>query len=146
LFSGVDWRYNEFPNPAAHLVHCTAVEIMALPVVPAVAGSGILEVVMQGRAVMDSRESSIEDMEAWFNATGLILVSLPDPYWLMLHDRLVSTVENLATWSHKYSPLLLFNFKTVYNGYLYTEYANLQAITHAVWHHLGSGHVHHIQT
>lgn len=67
------------------------------------------------------------------NATGLILVSLPDPYWLMLHDRLVSTVEiGLQTWSHNCSPLTLFNFKATFNGLLFNEYANLLAITHAV--------------
>lgn len=96
--------------------------------------------------MMNSKESSIEDMEAWLNATGLILVALPDPYWLVLHDKLLSTVESLATWPHTYSPLTLFNFKATYNGHLYNGYANLLAITHSVWHHLGSGHVHHIQT
>ncbi|OXA58541.1 Mediator of RNA polymerase II transcription subunit 23 [Folsomia candida] len=146
FFSVVDWRYNEFPNPAAHVLHCTCIEIMAIPVVPSLAGSAILDVVMLGRAMMNSKESSIEDMEAWMNATGLILVSLPDPYWLMLHDRLVSTVEiGLQTWSHNCSPLTLFNFKATFNGLLFNEYANLLAITHAVWHHLGSGHLHHIQ-
>jgi mediator of RNA polymerase II transcription subunit 23 len=145
-FSGVDWRYNEFPNPAAHTLHCSCVEIMALPVAPAVAGNKLLDAVVQARCSMDSKNSSIEEMESWFSATGLILVTLPDSYWLPLHDRLKNTVEELKTWNHKFSPLVLFNFKTVYNGLLYSEYANVLAITHAVWHHLGSGHVHHIQT
>lgn len=132
FFSGVDWRYNEFPNPAAHVLHCTCIEIMALPAVASVAGSSLLDVVIHGRAMMNSKESSIEDMEAWMNAAGLILVSLPDPYWLVLHDRLVSTVENLKVWSHAGCPLTLFNFKATYNGHLYHEYASLLAITHAV--------------
>jgi mediator of RNA polymerase II transcription subunit 23 len=94
---------------------------------------------------MDANESNM-DVESWLNASGLLLVTLPDSYWLVLHDRIVSTVEKLSTWSHKYSPLELFNFKTVKNGYLYNEYANLLALTHAVWYHLGIGHFDKIQT
>jgi mediator of RNA polymerase II transcription subunit 23 len=145
LFWGVDWRYNEFPNPAAHILHCTCVELMALPVVPQIIGSALLDVIIQARAMMDPKESSIEDMEAWLNCTGLILISLPDPYWLTLHERLVATVEKLSSWPHSHSPLTLFNFKATYNGHLFNKYANLLAITHSVWHHLGSGHIHHIQ-
>jgi len=146
-FSSVDWRYNEFPNPAAHMLHCTCVEIMAIPVVPNIAGNKLLDAVVYGRSSMESRSPlSIEDMESWFSGTGLILVSLPDSYWLPLHDRLKAVVDQLQAWPHKYSPLTLFNFKTVFNGHLFSDYANLLAITHSVWHHLGSGHVHHIQT
>lgn len=118
---------------------------MALPVTPPVAATGILEVVTYNRAEIDANEYEM-DVESWFNASGLILVTLPDSYWLMVHDRVVSTVEKLANWAHKYSPIQLFNFKTVKNGYLYNEYANLLAITHAVWYHLGIGHMHHMQT
>lgn len=141
----MDWRFNEFPNPAAHVLHATCVEIMALPVAPEVVASEILDVLMSGRAEMDANEANMET-ESWFNATALILVALPDTYWLVLHERIVSTVEKFANWSHKYSPLQLFNFKTVKNGCLHNEYANLLAITHAVWYHLGIGHMHHVQT
>ncbi|ODN05213.1 Mediator of RNA polymerase II transcription subunit 23 [Orchesella cincta] len=145
FFAPVDWRFNEFPNPPAHVLHATCVEIMALPVTPTVAANGILEVMMCSRAEMDANEANM-DVESWFNSTGLILVTLPESYWLLLHERIVSTIEKLSTWSHKYTPLQLFNFKTVKNGFLYSEYANLLAITHAVWYHLGIGHMHHIQT
>jgi mediator of RNA polymerase II transcription subunit 23 len=136
--------FQEFPNPAAHVLHSTCVELMALPVVPTVVASAILEVVNQGRAVLDASESGAV-IESWFNATGLILVSLPDPYWLVLHDRLIATVEKLSQpWIHTYSPLRLFDFKSVHESYLYSEYASLLGITHALWHHLGTGHIHHI--
>lgn len=141
----MDWRFNEFPNPAGHVLHATCVEIMALPVVPVAAASGILEVMLCGRAEMDANENNV-DVESWYNATGLILVALPDSYWLVLHERLISTIEKLSTWTHKYSPLQLFNFKTVKNGLLHNEYANLLAVTHSVWYHLGIGHMHHVQT
>lgn len=141
----MDWRFNEFPNPSAHVLHATCVELMALPIEPSVVATGILEIMLCGRAEMDAKEANM-DAESWFNATGLILVTLPDTYWLVLHEKIVSTVEKLSKWSHKYSPLTLFNFKKVKNGFLYNEYANLLAITHAVWYHLGIGHMHHIQT
>ncbi|MEQ2188392.1 hypothetical protein GOODEAATRI_014467 [Goodea atripinnis] len=31
-FPNCDWRFNEFPNPAAHALHVTCVELMALAV------------------------------------------------------------------------------------------------------------------
>jgi len=118
---------------------------MALPVAPVSVANQILEVMMCSRAEMDANEANM-DVESWFNATGLILVTLPESYWLVLHEKIVATIEKLTTWPHKYTPLQLFNFKTVQNGSLYSEYANLLALTHAVWYHLGIGHMHHIQT
>ena len=125
---------------------------MGLPVLPSVAAEAIINVVLQGKAVMAAAANGNEnsagpvDLECWFNAAGLILVSLPESYWLSLHDRLVTTIESLATWKHKHSPLTLFNFKAVNSNGLYSEYANLLGICHAVWHHLGTGHIHHILT
>jgi len=144
FFTGVDWRYSEFPNPVAHVLYSTCLEIMALPVVPSQAASAIIQVVTQGRAFLDSTDMSTEQIEGWFSASGLILVSLPDSYWLVLHDKIMSTVEKLTSWSFKYSPLVLFNFKRVHNGFLYNEFSYLLALAHSVWHHLGTGHIYHI--
>lgn len=140
---GVDWRFNEFPNAVSHVLYCTALEILSIPVTPAVAASGLLDVIVHGRSFL--RSDSIEDMGGWMNAAGLILVSLPEPYWLVLHERLVTAVKSLENWKHQCSPLNLFNFKNTYSKKLYSEYANLLAITHSVWHHLGSGHLYQIQ-
>ena len=41
-----DWRFNEFPNAAAHALHATCVELMALPITGQVVGSALLDVVL----------------------------------------------------------------------------------------------------
>lgn len=47
-FPATDWRFNEFPNPAAHALYMTCVELMAVPVVPAVVGASLLDVIAKG--------------------------------------------------------------------------------------------------
>lgn len=47
-FPHTDWRFNEFPNPAAHALHVTCIELMALPVAAAVVGNALLDVVLKG--------------------------------------------------------------------------------------------------
>jgi len=146
------WPYQvprEFPSTVIFIMltgHHSDLESLFqfLVVIPSVASSAILDVVTEGRALIAASESGAA-IESWLNATGLILVSLPDPYWLVLHERLVDTIRKLESpWVHSYSPLRLFDFKAVQESYLYSDYANLLAITHATWHHLGTGHIHHI--
>lgn len=43
-----DWRFNEFPNPAAHILYVTCVELMALPIAPEVVANNLLDVVAKG--------------------------------------------------------------------------------------------------
>lgn len=43
-----DWRFNEFPNPAAHALYVTCVELMALPVSPSTVANSLLDVVVKG--------------------------------------------------------------------------------------------------
>jgi mediator of RNA polymerase II transcription subunit 23 len=47
-FPATDWRFNEFPNPAAHALYVTCVELMAVPVTPALVGTNLLDVVAKG--------------------------------------------------------------------------------------------------
>lgn len=47
-FPATDWRFNEFPNPAAHALYMTCVELMAVPVDPAVVGMSLLDVIAKG--------------------------------------------------------------------------------------------------
>lgn len=47
-FPPTDWRFNEFPNPAAHTLYITCVELMALPVPPNVIANSLLDVVAKG--------------------------------------------------------------------------------------------------
>lgn len=47
-FPATDWRFNEFPNPAAHALYVTCVELMAAPVSPSVVSNNLLDVVTKG--------------------------------------------------------------------------------------------------
>lgn len=47
-FPAMDWRFNEFPNPAAHALYITCVELMAVPVTPNVVGLSLLDVIVKG--------------------------------------------------------------------------------------------------
>lgn len=47
-FPATDWRFNEFPNPAAHALYMTCVELMAVPVTPTVVGTSLLDVIAKG--------------------------------------------------------------------------------------------------
>lgn len=47
-FPNCDWRFNEFPNPAAHALHATCIELMALPVSPDAVSKALLNLVLQG--------------------------------------------------------------------------------------------------
>lgn len=47
-FPATDWRFNEFPNPAAHALYVTCVELMALPVAANLVANSLLDVVAKG--------------------------------------------------------------------------------------------------
>lgn len=47
-FPATDWRFNEFPNPAAHALYVTCVELIALPVAPNLVANSLLDVVAKG--------------------------------------------------------------------------------------------------
>ena len=43
-FPHMDWRFNEFPNEGCHAMYVTCVELMTLPMDPAVVGEKLLDV------------------------------------------------------------------------------------------------------
>ena len=47
-FPSTDWRFNEFPNPAAHALYITCVELMAVPVMSNIVANNLLDVVIKG--------------------------------------------------------------------------------------------------
>ena len=47
-FPATDWRFNEFPNSAAHALYVTCVELMALPMAPNLVANSLLDVVAKG--------------------------------------------------------------------------------------------------
>lgn len=46
-FPSRDWRFNEFPNAAAHALHVTCVELLALPMQPDDVGLALMNVVLK---------------------------------------------------------------------------------------------------
>ncbi|NXF20094.1 MED23 polymerase, partial [Rhodinocichla rosea] len=71
-FPNCDWRFNEFPNPAAHALHVTCVELMALAVPGKEVGNALLNVVLKSQPLVPR-----ENITAWMNAIGLIITALP---------------------------------------------------------------------
>jgi len=47
-FPSFDWRFNEFPNAAAHALHVTCIELMALPVSGPDVGNALYDIVLKG--------------------------------------------------------------------------------------------------
>lgn len=75
-FPACDWRFNEFPNPVAHALHVTWVELMALPVTGQEAGDALFDVIFKGSYVTNNTNIRANIVE-WINAVGLVLSSLP---------------------------------------------------------------------
>lgn len=66
-FPNCDWRFNEFPNPAAHALHVTCVELMALAVPGKDVGNALLNVVLK------RYNSQILSCFEWFSVSVLVL-------------------------------------------------------------------------
>jgi len=46
-FPNIDWRFNEFANPAAYALYMTCAELMALPLSPGAVANSLIDVVMK---------------------------------------------------------------------------------------------------
>lgn len=44
-FPNTDWRFNEFPNPSAHALYVSCVELMTLPQPPQPVAAALLDVI-----------------------------------------------------------------------------------------------------
>ncbi|KDR22950.1 mediator of RNA polymerase II transcription subunit 23 isoform X2 [Zootermopsis nevadensis] len=137
-FPATDWRFNEFPNPAAHALYVTCVELMAVPVTPALVGTNLLDVVAKGYTVIPSNQ-----IHMWINSVGLIMAALPDSYWSVLHDRLVEviTCPQLTQWKYRNTPFQLFNFAATHDSLLENKFSYMLALAHSMWHHAGVGQI-----
>ncbi|XP_015604323.1 mediator of RNA polymerase II transcription subunit 23 isoform X1 [Cephus cinctus] len=138
-FPATDWRFNEFPNPAAHALYVTCVELMAVPVAPNLVANSLLDVVAKGYTVVPSKE-----IHLWINCVGLLLAALPECYWSALHDRLVETINSpgLANWQYNnLTPFQMFNFNITHNSLLENKYSYMLALAHSIWHHAGVGQI-----
>ncbi|XP_062952280.1 mediator of RNA polymerase II transcription subunit 23 isoform X4 [Cynocephalus volans] len=136
-FPNCDWRFNEFPNPAAHALHVTCVELMALAVSGKDVGNALLNVVLKSQPLVPR-----ENITAWMNAIGLIITALPEPYWIVLHDRIVSVISSPSLTSETEwvgYPFRLFDFTACHQSYSEMSCSYTLALAHAVWHHSSIG-------
>uniref|UniRef100_A0A8C3BBA4 Mediator of RNA polymerase II transcription subunit 23 n=1 Tax=Cairina moschata TaxID=8855 RepID=A0A8C3BBA4_CAIMO len=136
-FPNCDWRFNEFPNPAAHALHVTCVELMALAVPGKDVGNALLNVVLKSQPLVPR-----ENITAWMNAIGLIITALPEPYWIVLHDRIVSVINSPSLTSETEwvgYPFQLFDFTACHQSYSEMGCSYTLALAHAVWHHSSIG-------
>ncbi|XP_049612105.1 mediator of RNA polymerase II transcription subunit 23 isoform X4 [Syngnathus scovelli] len=136
-FPNCDWRFNEFPNPAAHALHVTCVELMALAVPGKDVGNALLNVVLKSQPLVPR-----ENITAWMNAIGLVITALPEPYWIVLHDRIVTVMSSPAlasetAWSR--DPFALLDFTACHQSYSEIGCSYVLALAHAVWHHSSIG-------
>uniref|UniRef100_T1HR14 Mediator of RNA polymerase II transcription subunit 23 n=1 Tax=Rhodnius prolixus TaxID=13249 RepID=T1HR14_RHOPR len=133
-----NWRFNEFPNPAAHALYVTCVELMAVPVLPNVVANSLLDVITKGYTVIPSAQ-----IQLWINSVGLVMAALPDSFWTVLQERLVDVLScpKLTNWPYRNSPFQLFNFSTTHNSLLDNKFSYTLALAHAIWYHAGVGHL-----
>ncbi|XP_078068990.1 mediator of RNA polymerase II transcription subunit 23 isoform X2 [Mustelus asterias] len=136
-FPNCDWRFNEFPNPAAHALHVTCVELMALSVPGKEVGNALLNVVLKSQPLVPR-----ENITAWMNAIGLVITALPEPYWIVLNDRIVSVINSATLTSDTEwvgYPFQLFDFTACHQSYCEMYCSYVLALAHAVWHHSSIG-------
>ncbi|KAK6167600.1 hypothetical protein SNE40_021588 [Patella caerulea] len=138
-FPECDWRFNEFPNPAAHALYVSCVELMALPVSSQVVGSALLDVCLKSSCQIPRNE-----IMSWMNAVGLILTSLPELcWWSVLSDQIVKTLQSqeLVNLGNSSSSNLFekLNFKKSHAAYAERDCSSLLCLCHAIWHHAGIG-------
>ncbi|XP_068610263.1 mediator of RNA polymerase II transcription subunit 23 [Brachionichthys hirsutus] len=136
-FPNCDWRFNEFPNPAAHALHVTCVELMALAVPGNDVGNALLNVALKSQPLVPR-----ENITAWMNAIGLVITALPEPYWIVLHDRILSVISSPALTSETAwagYPFALLDFTSCHQSYSEMNCSYVLALAHAVWHHSSIG-------
>lgn len=137
-FPNTDWRFNEYPNPSAHALYVTCVELMSLPLAPNFVGNTLLDVITKGFVVIPPTK-----IQLWINAIGLIMAALPDPYWTVLHDRILELITNneMTEWPYPHTPFQLFNLTTTNDAMLENKYSLTLALAHAIWYHAGAGQI-----
>lgn len=137
-FPARDWRFNEFPNAAAHALHVTCVELLALPMQPDAVGLALMNVVLKMQSTVDRK-----DVIMWINAVALILTTLPEVYWKPLHFELINIIQSpvLVSSAKDLSgyPYHLLKFSEQHLSYSDLPCTRLLALTHVVWHHMGIG-------
>ncbi|KAI5193953.1 Mediator Of Rna polymerase Ii Transcription Subunit 23 [Manis pentadactyla] len=100
-------------------------------------GNALLNVVLKSQPLVPR-----ENITAWMNAIGLIITALPEPYWIVLHDRIVSVISSPSLTSETEwvgYPFRLFDFTACHQSYSEMSCSYTLALAHAVWHHSSIG-------
>ena len=154
-----DWRFCEFPNAVSFVVHVTAVELMALPLPGSDIGQALLNLILKKLFALFSRDACWEldlscdactcsngviprgDIMKWINAVALLLTSLPESYWVVVHDQIVKTVSELPSLIPPNTSdfFAAFNFKNNHSAMSEQPYNYVIALTHAIWLHASIG-------
>ncbi|RWS25047.1 Mediator of RNA polymerase II transcription subunit 23-like protein, partial [Leptotrombidium deliense] len=136
-FPHIDYRFNEFPNAGVHSLHVTCVELIALPVTPTIVGNNLLEVILTGHKVIS--RTNIED---WINAVGLVLTALPESYWCVLNERILSMMQSPVLLNcHKQDPFHLMDFTGSHSCMTEMQTGYLIALASSVYHHASVGQI-----
>lgn len=139
-FPSCDWRFNEFPNPSAHALYVTCVELMALPMPGEEVGKAIINVLRQSNSKANSSIRS--DIISWINATALIMTSLPDEYLQVINQKVCeviqTTLSHITLTSASNAPSFFdFTYNHAMNCESYPDY--ILALFHATWLHSSVG-------
>lgn len=71
-----------------------------------------------------------------------LLSPLQEPYWIVLHDRIVSVISSPALTSETEwtgYPFALLDFTACHQSYSEMNCSYVLALAHAVWHHSSIG-------
>ncbi|XP_037789098.1 mediator of RNA polymerase II transcription subunit 23-like isoform X2 [Penaeus monodon] len=139
VFPSIEWRFNEFSSSGAHALHVSCVELMALPSNPTIVANMLMDVLLRGYCDIPTGE-----MIEWVNAVGLILTWLPEPYWIVVHDRIIDLLQHptLATPGvGTLDPFSMLNLEQLESCLSDMNAALTLAIAHAFWHHASFGQV-----
>ncbi|ELT94621.1 hypothetical protein CAPTEDRAFT_178592 [Capitella teleta] len=133
-FPTCDWRFNEFPNPAAHALHATCIELMALPVDSHVVGAELIDIVLKGPVHIGRKK-----VFPWMNAIGMVLTALPDGYWIVIHERVAETLQLPHLGIMSSDPFHMLNFNHSHSVIAEFSCSYVLAMCHSVWQHASIG-------
>ena len=136
-FPHIDWRFNEFSNAGAHILHVTCIELMALPVSASTVANNLLDIVMVGHKMIPRA-----NIESWMNAIGVVITALPEPYWSVINDRIIQVFQSpfLTSCPHP-EPFCLMDFTNSHCSMTGMQASYLIALAHSVFLHASIGQI-----
>ncbi|KAK7070434.1 Mediator of RNA polymerase II transcription subunit 23 [Halocaridina rubra] len=112
---------------------------MGLPCNPSIVANMLLDVLLNGYCNIPPGE-----VMEWVNAIGLVLTWLPEPYWIVIHDRIIELLQKPALSSPgggTLDPFKLLNLDLLEASGSDLSVALTVAVAHSFWHHASFGQV-----